>query len=588
MDFNGRNRYVFKTRILGVLLCFGLSLVQGMAQGVYVPLDPDYNHIIDRWEVLSGRFARGFHSSVKPYERKQVVSFVDTILKNQPGLSARDRFNLAFLRNDSPEFCDSLSNQSTWHPSWFGPIYKDRNAFYAFKDSNFNFTFNPVNYFMTGQDNGTTHRLSHNTRGLEMRGHLGKRIGFYTMFTDNQSFMPAYVDRRVTEDGVLMGETFWKEFGNNRGYDYIQARGYITVNPTNFMHIQFGYDKNQFGNGYRSLILGSHAAPYTFLKVQTRYGRFEYTNLFGQLKGSPVVVFGNNGGVLGGQTVQNKFLALHHLSFNATDWLNFGLFEGIMSARGQDTTNLSFDLAYWNPVIFYRSIEQANGSPDNAILGADFRMNLFKSLQIYGQFVLDEFFVTDLRSNPNSWRNKYAFQLGGKYINAFGINNLDLQAEYNLVRPFTYTHDSQRRSWMHYNQPIAHPYGANLTEVMLFARYQPHNRVTVTARLVATQIGKDSATTYGGRYVTGRASGNSVLVPYTARNADNDLNFRLLNGVRQNILFAEINVSYMPVHGFWFDLTYARRQEMLGSETYSNNIISLAFRMNIARRSHEF
>ncbi len=53
-----------------------------------------------------------------------------------------------------------------------------------------------------------------------------------------------------------------------------------------------------------------------------------------------------------------------------------------------------------NPVIFYRSVEQALGSPDNAFLGFDFKVKFAKHCQIYGQFLLDEFNFSKEFSKP--------------------------------------------------------------------------------------------------------------------------------------------------------------------------------------------
>ncbi len=66
-----------------------------------------------------------------------------------------------------------------------------------------------------------------------------------------------------------------------------------------------------------------------------------------------------------------------------------------------------------------------------------------------------------------------ASRVGAKYIDAFGIKNLDLQLEHNRVRPFTYSHFDSVANYTHYNQPMAHPLMANFKEVVAIARYQP-------------------------------------------------------------------------------------------------------------------
>ena len=85
------------------------------------------------------------------------------------------------------------------------------------------------------------------------------------------------------------------------------------------------------------------------------------------------------------------------------------------------------DFAY--PVIFYRSIEQQSGSFDNSVAGFDVKANIKHAVQLYGQFLLDEFTAKEFFSHDGYWANKWALQLGGKYFDAFTIKNFDLQAE---------------------------------------------------------------------------------------------------------------------------------------------------------------
>ena len=75
--------------------------------------------------------------------------------------------------------------------------------------------------------------------------------------------------------------------------------------------------------------------------------------------------------------------------------------------------------------------------------------------------MLDEFTAKEMFANNGYWANKYGIQLGGKYFDAFGVRNLDLQAELNMVRPYTYSHYDSTSNYTHYNQPLAHPLGAD-------------------------------------------------------------------------------------------------------------------------------
>jgi hypothetical protein len=118
-----------------------------------------------------------------------------------------------------------------------------------------------------------------------------------------------------------------------------------------------------------------------------------------------------------------------------TKWLTMGLYEAVIFGRTDH-----FEFGYLNPIIFYRSIEQQSGSYDNALAGIDFKANVAKKFQFYNQIVIDEFVLEEVKKNSGWWANKWAIQLGAKYIDAFNIKNLDLQVEHNRVRPFTYSH----------------------------------------------------------------------------------------------------------------------------------------------------
>ncbi|MEJ7658377.1 MAG: hypothetical protein WKG07_01490 [Hymenobacter sp.] len=57
------------------------------------------------------------------------------------------------------------------------------------------------------------------------------------------------------------------------------------------------------------------------------------------------------------------------------------------------------------------------------------------------------------------------FSSAASSLTVGGIRNLDLQVEFNYVRPYTYQHENLYTAYEHYQQPLAHPMGANLVEI---------------------------------------------------------------------------------------------------------------------------
>src|SRR4051812_4624222 len=81
-------------------------------QSVFVPLNKDYYHLLDRYEIRNGSFSNTFHTSVKPIERRAIAEFVDRLHIDSAKLSGSDKFNFSYLRNDNWEWSPQASNDS--------------------------------------------------------------------------------------------------------------------------------------------------------------------------------------------------------------------------------------------------------------------------------------------------------------------------------------------------------------------------------------------------------------------------------------------------------------------------------------------
>lgn len=89
-------------------------------------------------------------------------------------------------------------------------------------------------------------------------------------------------------------------------------------------------------------------------------------------------------------------------------------------------------------IIFYRAIEFTTGQgAGNPLIGLSGEYKFNNSVNAYGQFIIDEFSIKDVTAGNQSWKNKFGYQFGVKYYNAFKVDNLLLQFEYNQVRLFT-------------------------------------------------------------------------------------------------------------------------------------------------------
>ena len=565
---------------------------------LYVPLDPNTYRLIDRYAIKYGPDSlQDPHTSARPYTRSAAGHLGERLLDNPAGLSAADQFNAQYLAQDNWMFSplgDSL-NQS--RQPFLKYLYRDQTDLYSVKTKDFALRLNPVLLLQAGKDGGDN-SLSGlryvNTRGVSFEGLIDQRLGFYGFLTDNQMAVPGWVQAQTRRDGAVPHEGYWKDYKTVGGsaYDFFTARGGITYAATKHINVQLAHDRNFIGNGYRSLILSDYSAPYFFLKLNTRVWKLNYQNIFAELTARRSLSGADS-------LYPKKYLALHHLSLDVTDNFNIGVFESEVSGG----PGRGLELQYLNPLIFYRAIEQNVGSTDNALLGLDFKWNIKHRAQLYGQLVLDEFKLSEVRAGDGWWSNKQAIQLGGKLIDLAGIRNLDLQVEFNFVRPYTYQHENLYTAYEQYQQPLAHPMGANLTELLGILSYQPLPRLSLVAKAFYTRQGLDFAYSQVGQPTLYSNFGSNPLQPYNNRPLDasgrpREYGYRVGNGNTSRLFHGDFTATYQPRLNLFLDASLIVRHRTIdqplgypagglignGTEVYP----SVALRWNIAQRLHEF
>lgn len=546
------------------------------AQTTYLPEGSKEYQLIDRLEIKQGQNNSINFSTLKPYSRRSIVAeaeYIDSLNQNDESLTGNargeeqksyltpvDKYNIHSLLMDNSEWVTGSRESFLSKKPILKNFYVTKPNLLEVNTKDFFLALNPVLDLKVGAESGNGESLYYNKRGVTLRGRIANKIGFSTTITDNQERGPSFFQSRVAEFNAVSGVGFYKKFKVN-GQDYFDGRGYFTFNVTKYIDVQFGYDKNFIGDGYRSLFLSNDGDSYLFLKLNTKIWKFDYENLFMEL----MPQFVKNGDNL----LDRKYAAMHHLSMNVTKWLNVGLFEGVIFGRKN-----RFDFEYLNPIIFLRHIEGTVGSPDNAVAGIDFKANAAHHFQFYGQLLLDEFIADEILKNNGYWANKFGYQLGVKYIDAFKINNLDLQLETNRVRPFTYSHSDSIANYTHYNQPLAHPLGANFQEWIGILKYQPAPKWYIDARAIYYDQGLDSA---------GINYGSNPFELYTTRTQD--FGYFVGGGRKVKCVNASLTLSYELKENLFLEGTALFRKY-----TGFNNVsmFNIGIRWNAARRDYNY
>ncbi|MGB3590675.1 MAG: hypothetical protein WBA16_03230 [Nonlabens sp.] len=477
-----------------------------------------------RYEAAMNKVGTNAHTAVKPYTFNYVNQYFD-------------------LEADR----DALLKEKS---SWVGRKWHNEH-FFEVAGENYWFVVDPGVDLQIGRDVDNEITTWNNTRLVAVNGGIGKQITFGTTIHESQGKFPRYFQREIERrapdggnPGIVPGRGIAEDGGTDI-FDYPLATGYINYKPSKYFDLQLGHGQHFIGDGHRSLVLSDNSQPFPYFKVNAKFWKLDYTVLYTSLRDVRPQVTAND-------SYRTKFMTHHYLSWNATKRLTVGLFESVL---WQDDNQRGFDFNYINPVIFYQTIELQTGSRGgNALLGATAKYKFSDRVTAYGQLVIDEFAIGDVTAGEGSYRNKSGYQLGVKWQNAVNVKNLMLQAEYNRVRPYTYSHNDVVLNYGNSNQALAHPWGANFYEAILIGRYT-RGRWYGMAKAIYGQRGFDRLTG-GDNFFYG---GN---IYRTEDDRPGDLGNSLAQGNTADFFYGHLEAGYL--------INPASRLKVFGQLIYRN------------------
>lgn len=403
------------------------------------------------------------HTSSKPFTYAEVSKYSD--------LSAN---------NDK-----LIKNKTSW---WGRKVWNENTV--AIQGDDYWFTLNPILDLQLGKSDPSTTDFTYvNTRGVQIRGGLGSQLNFSATIYESQGRFADYFNRYAVSirpsggnPAVIPAIGIAKDFKTD-AFDFPSAEANITYAPSKHFDLQLGHGRNFIGDGYRSLLLSDGSSSYPYFKINTQFWKIKYTNIYTWMKDIRDEVTID-------RTYATKYTAAHFLSWNVNKKLNLGFFESVVWSNQNER---GFDASFINPIIFYRAVEFSSSSRSgNALLGLTAKYKWNNQFNFYGQFLLDEFSLGDVKAGDRSWKNKFAYQVGAKYYHAFNIKNLLFQLEYNHVRPYVYAHSEVLTNYGHNNQSLGHQWGGNLRELIAIARYNK-GRYFADAKLTVGKRGLDFA-----------------------------------------------------------------------------------------------
>ncbi|OFX62323.1 MAG: hypothetical protein A2046_07350 [Bacteroidetes bacterium GWA2_30_7] len=430
-----------------------------------------------------------------------------------------------------------------------------------FRKNNTKIILNPVigSIYYKGLNNND---INLNQAGLALNVNLFKNLSFFYSLVFNYTKFPFYSSNKIDSLNVIEGETTnFTKIGNY--YSYFKQNAYISYSASEYINFQAGIDKNFWGDGYRSLFLSDNSSAFPFIKTTVTAWKVKYLIMYTFLKD-----IDSNKPTMGWN---EKYASIHYLTWNVFKNMDINLFETVIW-RGRDSLGYrGYDVNYLNPVVFYRPVDFSLASPDNVIMGAGGRLRILKHNHFYGQLVLDEFKLAEIKAKNGWWANKFGIQAGFKSYKFLWINNLFFLAEYNYVKPFTYSHGNSLENYGSSYQPLAHPLGANFKELIGILKYN-FKKLSVEFKGIYAQKGFDTDSLN---------NGGNIYRSYDDNRHEYG-NF-ILQGMKGSSKYAELKFSYLinPKWNSSFEAGVAYKSQKTPLYTYRNIYIFAGIRANL-------
>jgi hypothetical protein len=521
---------------LQLSLLFVLLSLSGFSQQVHVVLDHELNSVIEKNLY---RKESNFHTSIRPFYQHQVEpeSKRDSLI----GLQTRE--NRIYLTSDL-----------WWAKAlrWTENKLLDEDLVKT-QLGTLKLRINPTLDLSKGRERIGLFDSWQNSRGFQIEGEVGKKFAFNSSFRETQALFLPFISDYGNQTFILPGQGRWKHFKGGPALDVGQASGILLYKANKTFTFQFGHGKNFLGDGYRSLLLSDNAFNYPFLKIETNFWNVKYVNIIAQ--------FNHLGFASAGDRLfDKKWMAAQYLSWNITKRINLSLYEAV-TWRALPTRN--FDINYLNPVAFLRPVEFQNGSKDAVLIGMTGKWKIMNNLSLYGQLIVDDLKISEFKNGTNWWGNKYGVQAGIKTFDLFKVKGLSFQAEYNVVRPYTYSHSDSITAYTQLNQALAHPLGANFKEGLAFLRYN-HKRHYVELKISEAGFGADTSNINHGSDIFLSYNTNKLQVD----GVDGEFGHKTLQGLKTTLTILEAKYAYMlnPRSNLMLELGVRERM-------YSNSLL---------------
>lgn len=419
-----------------------------------------------------------YNSSSIPVSRQQVANYLKVINDKKSNLNNIDK---SILQDYLVEFEYDVNKTVNSGYALFKKfdvkdIFSDKKQKYLYNyiDSNASFFFDVNGFISQRNSNGDSiqsHSISLGELGVRLRGTLYNSVGFYLRMSNGQKI-------KGNQDDIDMSIATYPKFKANTKYRYENNNfdtyeGYIRYSTKDeWLALTAGKETMLTGFGYiDKLFISDNSVPFSYIKIDLKYKALQYFALYGSLKGDSI-----------GKDISSKNIASHRLNINFSNTFRIGFFEAIIIPQSP------FNFTYLNPLSFLRSAdynagELVGGNRNNAIMGFDMELHPVKNVAFQGTLLIDDLNFSSLFDNKKGTGiandNRFGYQFGSIWTNAFSVPNLTASMEYTRIDPFVYSHRTNKSQYTNWSLPLGHNLSPNSDEIAIRLSQYIYNRLNI-------------------------------------------------------------------------------------------------------------
>jgi hypothetical protein len=305
-----------------------------------------------------------------------------------------------------------------------------------------------------------------------------------------------------------------------------------------------------------------------FVRVDASVGRVRYTFFHTWVLGRETLVRNPYAGFLE-SSIESKYLVANRIEVAVPRRFNWGLGEVAIYSRRFP------DLAYLNPVNFYKTIEPEFHNRDNAFVTTDLSILPHPNVELFGSLLVDDIELPKLGSQH--FGNKFAYNLGLSYIEPAGIKDADVVFEYAKIDPYVYSHQIPENNYTNDQFNIGNPLGPNSESLWLRGSYRPSHRLRLSLEVERQRHGDNLYDADGN---LSKNVGGDVLFGKRLVDA-NDAPF--LDGILTKTYRAALKAIYEFANEWFIDFQYEYRlkRNVSVGKTLKDHLVFLQLRTDL-------